>query len=125
MIPHVVYVLRTNEKGWRTRIRHQTPILSCSGVAIPFVKLLVWSFHKWYRYTTARQYRSLMTNSGTPSFLVGTQDIDHMRYHNVSFMSQSCLPSFLYNPYIPFLICRNFFFTSNYYIESLYTDSMT
>ena len=27
------YVLRTNEKGWRTRIRHQTPILSCSGVA--------------------------------------------------------------------------------------------
>ena len=40
-----------------------------------FVKLQVWSFHKWYRYTTARQYRGLMTNSGTPSFLVGTQDI--------------------------------------------------
>ena len=77
MIPHVVwsYVLRTNEKGWCTRIRHQTPILSCSGVAIPLVKLQVWSFHKWYRYTTARQYRGLMTNSGTPSFLVGTQDI--------------------------------------------------
>ena len=32
-----------------------------------------------------------MTNSGMPSFLVGTQDIDHMRYHHVSFMSQSCL----------------------------------
>ena len=58
-----------------TRICHQTPILSCSGVAISFVKLQVWSFHKWYRYTTARQYRSLITNSGTPSFLVGTQDI--------------------------------------------------
>ena len=69
------YVLRTNEKGWRTRICHQTPILSCSVVAISFVKLQVWSFHKWFRYTTARQYRSLMTNSGTPSFLVGTQDI--------------------------------------------------
>ena len=27
------YVLRTNEKGWRTRIPDQTPILSCSGVA--------------------------------------------------------------------------------------------
>ena len=47
----------------------------CSDVAISFVKLQVWSFHKWYRYTTARQYRSLMTNSGTPSFLVGTQDV--------------------------------------------------
>ena len=32
-------------------------------------------FHKWYRYTTAQQYRGLMTNSGMPSFLVGTQDI--------------------------------------------------
>ena len=42
-------------------------------------------------YTTAQQYRGLMTNSGMPSFLVGTQDMDHMRYHNVSFMSQSCL----------------------------------
>ena len=28
-----------------TRIRHQTPILSCSGVAIPIVKLQVQSFH--------------------------------------------------------------------------------
>ena len=97
MIPHVVLCLAYQR---RTRICHQTPILSCSGVAISFVKLQVWSIHKWYRYTTARQYRSLMTKSGTPSFLVGTQDIG---YHNVSFMSQSCLH--LYNPYIPFLIC--------------------
>ena len=72
MIP---YVLRTNEKGWCSRICHLTPILLCSGVVIPLVKLQVWSVHKWYRYTTARQYRGLMTNSGTPSFLVGTQDI--------------------------------------------------
>ena len=36
MIPHVVHVLCTNEKGWR---RHQTPIFSCSGVTIPLVKL--------------------------------------------------------------------------------------
>ena len=30
-----------NEKGWRTRIRHQTPIilLSCNGVEISLVKL--------------------------------------------------------------------------------------
>ena len=34
-----INVLRTNEKGWRTRIRHQTPMLSSSGVAIPLVKL--------------------------------------------------------------------------------------
>ena len=32
MIPHVSYVLRTNVKGWRTRICHQTLILSCSSV---------------------------------------------------------------------------------------------
>ena len=34
-------------------------------------------------------------------------------------MSHSCpnlvSTSFLYNPYIPFLICRNFLFTSNNY----------
>ena len=75
MIPHVVLCLAYQRERMATRIRHQTPILSCSGVAISFVKLQVWSFHKWYRYATARQYRSLMTNSGTPSFLVGTQDI--------------------------------------------------
>ena len=34
MIP---YVLRTNEKGWRTRIHDQSPILFCSGIAIPLV----------------------------------------------------------------------------------------
>ena len=44
-------------------------------IVIPLVKLQVWSFHKWYCYATARQYRALMMNSGTPSFLVGTQDI--------------------------------------------------
>ena len=53
-------------------------------------------------------YRALITNSGTPSFLVGMQDIGpHMSYHNkiiVSFKSQSCLHFLLYNPYIPFLI---------------------
>ena len=45
-----------------------------------------------------------------------------MRYHNVSFMSQSCLPSFLYNPYIPFLICRNFLFTIYIYIYIYVTN---
>ena len=34
-----------------------------------------------YSYTTARQYRCLMKNSGMPSFLVGTQD---MGPHEVS-----------------------------------------
>ena len=34
-----IYVVSTNEKGWRTRIRDQTPILSCSGVVMPLVKL--------------------------------------------------------------------------------------
>ena len=45
MIPHGPYVLRTNEKGLHTIIRHQTPILSCIGVVIPLVKLQAWSFH--------------------------------------------------------------------------------
>ena len=75
MIPHVVLCLAYQ----RERMAYQNPssnsYIVVSGVAISFVKLQVWSFHKWYRYTTARQYRSLMTNSGTPSFLVGTQDI--------------------------------------------------
>ena len=46
-------------KGWRTRIRHKTLILSCSGVAIPLVKLQVWSFHKWYHYTTAPLHNNI------------------------------------------------------------------
>ena len=68
MIPHVVLCLAyvyTNEKGCRTTFRDQSSILLCSGVAnlaIPLVKLQVWLFHKWYRYTTARQYRALITN---------------------------------------------------------------
>ena len=75
MIPHVVLCLAYQRERMAYQNSSSNPILSCSGVAISFVKLQVWSFHKWYRYTTARQYRSLMTNSGTPSFLVGTQDI--------------------------------------------------
>ena len=35
-------------------------------IVIPLVKLQVWSFHKWYCYATARQYRDLMMNSGMP-----------------------------------------------------------
>ena len=85
------------------RIRHQSPILLCSGVAIPLVKLQVWSFHKWYHYTTARQYRGLMTNSGMPSFLVGTQDIGPR-----GIMSHSC----------PNLVSTSFL-----YIQSLYSFS--
>ena len=61
--------------------------------------------------TDCRQYRALMMNSGTPSFLVGTQDI---RPHEVYIiMSHPCpnlvSTSFLYNPYIPFLISGIFF----------------
>ena len=37
MVPYVVLWLRTYEKGWCSRIRDQTPICSCSGVAIPLV----------------------------------------------------------------------------------------
>ena len=51
-------------------------------LGIPLVKLQVWSFHKWYPCTTAQQYRTLTTNSGMPSFLVGTQDIGP---HEVSY----------------------------------------
>ena len=57
---------------------------------------------------TVPQYRALITNSGTPFFLVGTQDIGP---HEVS----QCLihvpisTSFLYNPCIPFPISGYFF----------------
>ena len=30
-------LLYTNEKGWRPRIRDQSPILSCSGIAISLI----------------------------------------------------------------------------------------
>ena len=81
MIPHVVLCLAYQ----RERMAYQNlSSNSCSGVAISFVKFQVWSFHKWYRYTTAQQYRSLMTNSGMPSFLVGTQDIHEGGPHEVS-----------------------------------------
>ena len=75
MIPHVVLCLAYQRERLAYQNSSSNSYIACSGVAISFVKLQVWSFHKWYRYTTARQYRSLMTNSGTPSFLVGTQDI--------------------------------------------------
>ena len=76
MIPHVVLCLaHQRERMAYQNLTSNSYLLSCSGVAISFVKLQVWSFHKWYRYTTTRQYRSLMLNSGTPSFLVGMQDI--------------------------------------------------
>ena len=52
-----------------------------------------------------------MTNSGTPSFLVGTQDVG---YHNVSFMSQSCLYFlFIQSPY-SFSNLLIFFYYHNY-----------
>ena len=38
-------------------------------IPTPLVSVLL------HHYTTARQYRGLITNSGTPSFLVGTHDI--------------------------------------------------
>ena len=75
MIPHVVLCLAYQRERMAYQNSSSNPILLCNGVAIPLVKLQEQSFHKWYRYATARQYRALMTNSGTPSFLVGTQVI--------------------------------------------------
>ena len=75
MIPHVVLCLAYQRERMAYQNSSSNSYIVVRGVAISFVKLQVWSFHKWYRYTTARQYRSLMMNSGTPSFLVGTQDI--------------------------------------------------
>ena len=54
-------------------------------------------------------YKGLMTNSGTPSFLVGTQGIGP---HEVSFMSQSCLHFLFIQSLYSFSISRKNLFTS-------------
>ena len=46
-------------------------------------------------------YRALITNSGMPSFLVDMQDIGIIMSHSSPNLVST---SFLYNPYIPFLI---------------------
>ena len=75
MIPHVVLCLAYQRERMAYQNSSSNPYIVMQWCSDTLVKLQVWSFHKWYRYTTARQYRGLMTNSGTPSFLVGIQDI--------------------------------------------------
>ena len=75
MIPHVVLCLAYQ----RERMAYQNSS-SNSYIVVQWRSDIIFEItsvviSQWYRYTTARQYRSLMTNSGTPSFLVGTQDI--------------------------------------------------
>ena len=59
------YVLRTNEKGWHTSIRDQ----------IPIIIVVQWCSDTISETTSVVKIGGLMTNSGTTSFLVGTQDI--------------------------------------------------
>ena len=56
-------VLRTNEKGWRTRIRHQTPILPCSGVLL-FVHFFSFFFRYFFVMYVIFFSRSINTHTG-------------------------------------------------------------
>ena len=80
MIPHVVLCLAYQRERMAYQNSSSNPYIVlqwCSDTISEITSVVISQmvFHKWYRYTTARQYRGLMTNSGTPSFLVGTQDI--------------------------------------------------
>ena len=75
MIPHVVLCLAYQRERMVYQYSSSNPYIALQWCRMPLVKFLVRSFHKWYRYSNARQYRGLMTNSGMPSFIVGTKDI--------------------------------------------------
>ena len=47
----------------------------CSDTISEMTTLVISLLVSLYMYTTTRQYRALMMNSGMPSFLVGTQYI--------------------------------------------------
>ena len=75
MIPHVVLCLAYQ----RERMAYQNSssnsyivVQWCSDIICEITSVVI---SQMVSYATARQYRSLMMNSGTPSFLVGTQDI--------------------------------------------------
>ena len=75
MIPHVVLCLAYQRERMAYQNSSSNPYIvvqwcsdTISGMTILIISLMV-------SLTTARQYRGLMTNSGMPSFLVGTQDI--------------------------------------------------
>ena len=91
MIPHVVVCLAYQ----RERIAYQNSssnpyivVQWCSDTISEMTTLVISLMVSLHQCTTIR---GLMTNYGMQSFLVSTQDIRTMRYHNVSFMSQSCL----------------------------------
>ena len=67
MIPHVVLCLAYQ----RERMAYQNSS-SNSYIVVQWRSDIICEITS---VDNARQYRSLMTNSGTPSFLVGTQDI--------------------------------------------------
>ena len=67
MIPHVVLCLAYQ----RERMAYQNSS-SNSYIVVQWRSDIICEITS---VVNARQYRSLMTNSGTPSFLVGTQDI--------------------------------------------------
>ena len=80
MIPHVVLCLAYQRERMAYQNSSSKPYIVlqwCSDTISEMTTLVISLMVSLYiyTYTTARQYRVLMTNSGTPSFLVGTQDI--------------------------------------------------
>ena len=76
MLPHVVLCLVYQREKMEYQNSSSNPYIVlqwCSDTISEMTSVVISQMVSLY--TTARQYRGLMTNSGTPSFLVGTQDI--------------------------------------------------
>ena len=75
MIPHVVLCLVYQREKMEYQNSSSNPYIVLQWCSDTISEITSVVISLWHRYTTAQQYRGLMTNSGTPSFLVGTQDI--------------------------------------------------
>ena len=75
MIPHVVLCLAHQRARMAYQNSSSNPYIVVQWCSHTISEITSAVISLMYRYTTARQYRGLMTNSGTPSFHVGTQDI--------------------------------------------------
>ena len=75
MRPHVVLCLAYQRERMAYQISSSNSYIVVQWCSDTICEMTTLVISQMISLTTARQYRSLMTNSGTPSFLVGTQDI--------------------------------------------------
>ena len=75
MIPHVVICLAYQRKRMAYQNSLSKPYIVVQWCSDTICEMTTLVISLMYRYITARQYRGLMTNFGTPFIIIGTQDI--------------------------------------------------